>query len=642
MEEIKEVIQDYLNNKKTDYAILINGQWGSGKTHYWKEEISSLISNSIYGKIENSSNKSRFWSNRSKENKPQIEIKRYEPIYLSLFGLSDIKELGSKLFIELNPFWKKRSVKTVSNITKLIVDKSLNIIGSGLDDKDFKDIINDLSIDGNKVICLDDLERLSKDILNELFGFINLFTEHDNLKVIILCDEKVISEKFVDYHAIKEKIVRFSYEFKPDLKEIFPNLISSYKNESFQKFLIEKRNFICDLYSKASHRNIRTLKFNLELFEKIYAIIEGESKTNESYKATILDRFLYFFTTYCIEYKLESEKSKLDLLKTVSNVNLIDISSLEQDFKLHVASNNDSAEQISEPTYQEQFREKYLPYLDTRFSYYEPLANYIHNGVLDGDALLVIANEITNQLEINNKTNEVDISQKLNSIYTLDDNELLPLIEKVLKVVGEGTYQLVTYPNIFFSLLRIEHLKIHNFVVTDKIIEIFLAGINKGKSKSKYSSAFQYQIPIYEGKLEKYDKVKHAAIEANNSLKYREIELYGKTLLELMKEGEIDDAAEKISNSQYQFEPVFAFMDPKDIYNVIITLHNENKWKIYDALHLRYSYSNSSSSSKKELLFFTDFKNLLDKHIDASNTHKISIEVLKQYSALADQIIKLP
>jgi predicted AAA+ superfamily ATPase len=36
----KEVIFDYLSKEDTDYAILINGPWGSGKTYYWKNNLS--------------------------------------------------------------------------------------------------------------------------------------------------------------------------------------------------------------------------------------------------------------------------------------------------------------------------------------------------------------------------------------------------------------------------------------------------------------------------------------------------------------------------------------------------------------------------------------------------------------------------
>ena len=35
MEDLVESILDYIRADYTDYAIMINGEWGSGKTHFW-------------------------------------------------------------------------------------------------------------------------------------------------------------------------------------------------------------------------------------------------------------------------------------------------------------------------------------------------------------------------------------------------------------------------------------------------------------------------------------------------------------------------------------------------------------------------------------------------------------------------------
>ena len=35
--DLKEVIDDYLKNKFINYAILIKGEWGSGKTSFVKK-----------------------------------------------------------------------------------------------------------------------------------------------------------------------------------------------------------------------------------------------------------------------------------------------------------------------------------------------------------------------------------------------------------------------------------------------------------------------------------------------------------------------------------------------------------------------------------------------------------------------------
>ena len=42
MEDLVESILDYVRADYTDYAIMINGEWGSGKTYFW---IHNIINN---------------------------------------------------------------------------------------------------------------------------------------------------------------------------------------------------------------------------------------------------------------------------------------------------------------------------------------------------------------------------------------------------------------------------------------------------------------------------------------------------------------------------------------------------------------------------------------------------------------------
>jgi predicted KAP-like P-loop ATPase len=39
MEDLVESILDYIRADYTDYAIMINGEWGSGKTYFWNNKI---------------------------------------------------------------------------------------------------------------------------------------------------------------------------------------------------------------------------------------------------------------------------------------------------------------------------------------------------------------------------------------------------------------------------------------------------------------------------------------------------------------------------------------------------------------------------------------------------------------------------
>ena len=43
MEDLVESILDYVRADYTDYAVMINGEWGSGKTYFWNNKVRNKI-----------------------------------------------------------------------------------------------------------------------------------------------------------------------------------------------------------------------------------------------------------------------------------------------------------------------------------------------------------------------------------------------------------------------------------------------------------------------------------------------------------------------------------------------------------------------------------------------------------------------
>ena len=43
MEDLVESILDYIRADYTDYAVMINGEWGSGKTYFWNNKVRNKI-----------------------------------------------------------------------------------------------------------------------------------------------------------------------------------------------------------------------------------------------------------------------------------------------------------------------------------------------------------------------------------------------------------------------------------------------------------------------------------------------------------------------------------------------------------------------------------------------------------------------
>ena len=75
--QIKSAIQQYFENKSTDFAVMISGDWGSGKTYFLRNDIFSYL-----------------------------RSENYRPIFISLIGLRDEDKLEKKIFEKINPFFQ--------------------------------------------------------------------------------------------------------------------------------------------------------------------------------------------------------------------------------------------------------------------------------------------------------------------------------------------------------------------------------------------------------------------------------------------------------------------------------------------------------------------------------------------------------
>ena len=240
-----DILKNFARQENTDFAILINGSWGSGKTYFLKKVVADEIKK-VNCKISD------------KKTEP------YELVYISLYGITSAEELQRKLFLEINPLLKSKAFKIAGGAISKIAD----VFNASFSSSDERTVLNIFGgIPKSKILVFDDLERLATNTLNEVLGFINTYTEHQNLKVIIVADEEKIKAKIDDYDNVKEKLVRFTYLFNPELRDVFPSFVKRYESQEYQHFLTSNMNRICGLFEKGEHKNLRSLRFVLDLFE---------------------------------------------------------------------------------------------------------------------------------------------------------------------------------------------------------------------------------------------------------------------------------------------------------------------------------------------------------------------------------------
>lgn len=597
MKEIEQIVTDYLKAKKTDYALMINGDWGSGKTYFIKESLFSTISAIDSFLID-------------KKN----QILKYEPLYVSLYGVADMSDVLYKVQIELNPWLKSKTW----HIAKTGLNKLASVFNSGLSNDDEKNILSIFNIQKNRLLFFDDLERIdqSKLSLSSVLGQINHFTEQDHLKVIIVCNSEEVDKIF---SKINEKTVRFSCLYDPNLKNVYNNMLSEY-SQNYADFLKQRKQTIIEIFEWAKYKNLRTLRFILDIYQKIYGQV-GEA----DYKDEILKQFLFFTTIYSIEYKIGGHSAEeLNSLKNVGPFFLSDI-----DFNNFTGKEQE--EQVeTEKSYVQLFNEKYSD-LTESFHYCQEIADYIHDGYLNEEKFADVIKEIIQDIKRKEETEENKLIKEIRNWRELKDDGFEPLVKKILQKIDEGTLTLMAYPLIFAEFLQFEFYKLDNFDVSEDIIERFKKGIDKSKETHTYFEAFRYKLPLWSDRditpaRGKYLQISNYVIDANDFALTKEYVSISDLILTHLEENKSDELQEIITDQSLWGSPLFESMDPTKIFNLFLNANSETISAFNIGLYGRYPENsvNTFPSFQKERTFFVELHILIENYILAVKPIKIS------------------
>lgn len=281
-DRINAQVEDYLT-MNTEYALLITGEWGSGKTFYFNNGLREKI---LKVKLKNSK-------------------KSYKILYLSLFGLNSIVEIQQLMFLELFPLFKTKTAKIGGAALKIIMTGVTNLVNIGeLKLDELKDqIISGKNKLSDYVICFDDLERKGKELeTGTLIGFINSLIEN-NGKVLLIGYQKNID----DFSEVREKVIGNIIEFNPDSNQIYDEIIKFYSssNQEFYSHLHEKKDFIITSMKLSATKNYRILKF---FFEHYRTVFDAFSSIKDEFPQDMWDEILESVLIFCfsvsVEYRL--------------------------------------------------------------------------------------------------------------------------------------------------------------------------------------------------------------------------------------------------------------------------------------------------------------------------------------------------
>ena len=492
MEELVESILDYVRSDYTDYAIMINGEWGSGKTYFWD--------NKIKNKIESM----------------QLNGKKYTTIYMSLYGISNLEEISKKIFIETTQLMDKNLKKymnahnqtNIPEYAKTGLDMA-NLFGV-TQNGDRLDYANFFTTD-DKVLCFDDLERANVDVI-DILGYINNFVEHDHIKTIIICNEKELATKlkssnlemktFIatylldkegalsktekpivekiqdkieyvfdkanDYERIKEKLIGETFEYAPEFSYIINGLLMRYENNTdLIRFLRENTKFIISTFNKSGTRNLRILKHALNDFSKIYEMV------NKHYPNTnnrVMHTMLIF--TIAISFEIKAGKVTKDKFVNIAN---------NEEYKSLLVSSRVLMD--NRQFYIKEFDNNYYYNFKSEYRFFKFIEIYIRTRIFNMKVFKDDMETIINTID----TDKLPAYKRLltEEYWKITDDQFSGVIGQVLDDVKNGKLKLIDITKLFayFSYFAKKGLIEHDIKT---IKSVFLNGMNIASLTSEY------------------------------------------------------------------------------------------------------------------------------------------------------------
>lgn len=281
-ELISKYLSDYMHNPDPQYAVMLKGKWGCGKSFFvnkWIEEYTNAGEG--------------------------VSLK---PIYVSLYGLKDTSQITESIDRVLHPLLYSKGAELTKKLFKIagkvVLKTSFDVDKNGSEDISLDATLDSLSIllskdniIGNKLIIFDDLERCLID-MKLLLGYINSFVEHGSCHVILVGDEtRVVSRWKKTLIEFKEKTVGREFEIMPDVDDAITCFLHGYIPSD--EWLQNQKTLITDIFHATECNNLRILRQCLYDFNGLYAEV-GDSigKNDEPFMQSLLASYIVVYCEY--------------------------------------------------------------------------------------------------------------------------------------------------------------------------------------------------------------------------------------------------------------------------------------------------------------------------------------------------------
>ena len=620
MEDLVESILDYVRSDYTDYAVMINGEWGSGKTYFWNNKIKPKIDGMQYNG------------------------KRYSSIYMSLYGISNLEEISKKIFIETTQLMDKNVKKHMETSGKYTIPEyaktGLNMANLfGANPNGEKINYENFFATDDKVLCFDDLERANVDVI-DILGYINNFVEHDHIKTIIICNEKELSTKlknsnlemktFIatylldkqgelsnddgkpmveriqekieyvfdkanDYERIKEKLIGETFEYRPEFNYIINGILMRYENDKeLIRFLRENTPYIINTFHKSGTRNLRILKHSLNDFKKIYEML-NKYYPNTNYR--VLQTMLIF--TIAISFEIKAGKITKDKFVNIQN---------NEEYKATVVSSKVFMD--NRQFYIKEFDNNYYYNFKAEYRFFKFIEMYVRTRIFDTRRFKEDMEDIINTVD----TEKLPGYKRLltEEFWKISDDQFPKVIEDIMSDVKKGNISLIDTTKLFIYFTYFVQRGLIDYSMST-IKTLFFNGMNLASLKSEYVENAEQELnnlSLGEKNLDIEDILAHFYI-LNNTLKDKR---YTEKANEVLKyvPMKMETFYEKFDEECMEI-PIFKYYDPYQLFQSISCASNEDIMGIKEKLVERAK--KHTKELKPELKNIKKLKEIVEQYL---------------------------
>ena len=645
MEDLVESILDYIRSDYTDYAIMINGEWGSGKTYFWNHKI------------------------RPKIETMQLNGKKYTPIYMSLYGISNLEEISKKIFIEttqlmdknLKRFMGTNGVTSIPEYAKTGLDMA-NFFGvtQNGDRIDYKEFFST----DDKVLCFDDLERANVDVI-DILGYINNFVEHDHIKTIIICNEKELATKlknsnlemktFIatylldkenklnintdkpmveriqdtieyvfdkanDYERIKEKLIGETFEYAPEFNYIINGLLMRYeKYPELIRFLRDNTRLIISTFHKSGTRNLRILKHSLTNFKKIFDMV------NKHYPNTnnrVLQTMLIF--TIAISFEIKAGKITKDKFVNINN---------NEEYKAILVSSRVFMD--NRQFYIKEFDNNYYYNFKAEYRFFKFIEIYVRTRIFDMRVFKENMEVIINTVD----TDKLPAYKRLltEEYWKITDDQFDSVVNEIIEDVKNGNVELINIVKLFAYFAYFVKKGLISYDMRT-IKSVFLNGMNISSLTSKYCDNVEEELASVALADEESEEMNEMIEYFNNINKQLEEKMYKEKAEEIFK---YIPMRMEMFYDQFDKEcmtvPIFKYYDVFQMFQRVSCASNEDIITIKEKLLDRAK--KYAKDLQEELPNLKRLKQVMNNYLDGKEP-TIKIVMLQEFESELGNVIK--